>query len=90
MPRFKPAPRPEDGAPVARLMSAPRFQLGDSVVVGFKRYLCDPFRRFRRGTITAIAERAVRVRFARFKLFRKRTCWIALDDPKRQVSKLEL
>jgi hypothetical protein len=63
------------------------FQLGDAVVVAFRKYCSEPFSGHREGRITATAQNSVRVRWAKRRLFGQGQQWVNLRDDKSQVEK---
>ncbi len=62
-----------------------KFTLGQSVVISRREYTYDPFLPWREGTITAVGDKAVRVRTMTPYPWGK-VRWIHLDDPCCQVT----
>ena len=65
------------------------YELGDSVLVGYRRYDYQDFTGFRRGVITGISDTAIRVEFANFKLFRRRIAWVNTKSETVSISKIK-
>lgn len=65
------------------------FELGDSVVVGKRDETHRPFKRFKQGSVTAIAKDCVRVLFKHSVLFGKSEKWFDTRNPYNLIEKIE-
>jgi hypothetical protein len=64
---------------------AHKFELGQCVIVSRRPYVSVPFKGHREGRVTAVADNAVRVRWAGFALRRQK--WVPTDNQKIRVER---